>query len=106
MFLVHIMLILPDTDGLRIDLYKLRKRILETSRDGDGASLSHVEFREFLCSELAGRIYGSSCLIYDHVLDVFRDFLDKLRDDLLGLSGSRSVSDGDQGDILFLDELL
>ena len=35
-----------------------------------------------------------------------RDLLDKLRDDLLGLSGSRSISDGDQGDLVFLDELL
>ena len=106
MFLVHIMLILADTDGLRIDLYKLRKRVLETACDGDGTSLSHVEFREFLCGKLAGRIYGSSRLIYDHVLDVFRDLLDKLRDDLLRLSGSSSVSDGDQGDLVFLDELL
>ena len=86
MFLVHIMLILADTDGLRIDLYELRKRVLETSCDGDGTSLSHVEFWEFLCGKLTGGIYGSSRLIYDHILDMLRDLLDKLRDDLLRFS--------------------
>ena len=44
--------------------------------------------------------------VYDHILDVFRDLLDKLRDDLLRLSGSSSVSDGDQGNLIFLDQLL
>ena len=106
MFLVHIMLILADTDGLRIDLYKLRKWVLETSCDGNSTSLTYIKFREFLCRKLTGRIYGSSRLVYDHILDVFRDLLDKLRDDLLRLSGSSSVSDGDQGNLIFLDQLL
>ena len=31
----HVMLILADADGLRVDLHELRQRILQTARNGD-----------------------------------------------------------------------
>ena len=105
LFLVHIMLILTDTDGFRINLYKLCKRILYTSCDGCGASLSNIEIREFFRGKLACGIYRSTCLVGDNILDLFRDFLKKLHDDLLGFSGCRSVSYRDQCHMIFADKL-
>ena len=46
-------LVLAHTDGFRIDLHKLRQRILQSSGDGSGASLSHVKIGEFFCGQLA-----------------------------------------------------
>ena len=104
LLLVHVMLILAHTDGFRVDLYKLCQRVLNTSCDGCGTSLSHIEIRELFCCKLACRIYGSSCLVGDHILNFFRDFLKKFHDDLLGLSGCGSVSYGNQGHVIFADE--
>ena len=98
------MLILAHTDGFRVDLYKLCQRILNSSCDGCGTSLSHIEIRELFCCKLACRIYGSTCLVGDHVLNFFRDLLEKFHDNLLGLSGCSSVSYGNQGYVIFTDE--
>ena len=46
------MLILTDTDSLRVDLYKLCKRVLQTSCNGDCATDRNVILREFLSSYL------------------------------------------------------
>ena len=43
LLLVHIVLILADTDGFRIDFDKLCQRILHTACDGSGASLSDIK---------------------------------------------------------------
>ena len=50
--LLHIVLILTDTDRLGVDLYKLRKGILQTACDRNSRTLSYVEIGEFLGSEL------------------------------------------------------
>ena len=46
--LLHIMLILTNTDGFGLDLNKLCKRILKTPCYRDRASLHNVIIREFL----------------------------------------------------------
>ena len=52
-FLVHVMLVLTDTNGFRVDLYKLCQRVLDTSCDRCGTTLSHIKIREFFRCKLA-----------------------------------------------------
>ncbi len=61
------MLILADTDGLGIDLNKLRKRILYTARDGSRTSLSHIKVRELFGSELACGINRCARLVCNDI---------------------------------------
>ena len=48
LFLIDIVLILADTDGLRIDFDQFRKRILQTARNGDSAAHGEVEIWKLL----------------------------------------------------------
>ena len=54
LLLVHIVLILTDSDGLWIDLDQLCQRILYSSGDGSSTSLANIKMRKFLGGELAG----------------------------------------------------
>ena len=90
------MLILAYTDGLRIDLHQLCQRVLKASGNGCGTSLSHIEVREFLCSQFAGRVHGGSGLVGDDIVHVLGYLLQHFHDHLLRLSGSGAVAQGDQ----------
>ena len=68
LFLVHIMLVLTYTDGLRINFYQFCQRVLQTSRYRCSTSLSHIKIRKFFCCQLAGRIYGSTGFVGDYIL--------------------------------------
>ncbi len=98
------MLILADTNGFRVDLYKLCQRVLNTSCDGCSTTLSHIKIRELFSGKLTCGINGSTGLIGDHVLNFFRNLFEKLHNDLLGLSGCGSVSYRDQGYMVFADK--
>ena len=98
------MLILAYTDRFRVNLYQLRQRVLKTSGNGRSTSLPHIEIGEFLCSQLAGRVYGSSGLVGDDIVDILRNLFQHLHDHLLGLSRCRAVAQGDQRNIVFMDE--
>ncbi len=89
LLLVHIVLILADTDGFRIDLYELCQRILYTACDGSGASLSDIKIREFLRGQLACGINGSSCLVGDDILQPSPGF--PLRSSTMICSDSRDA---------------
>ena len=104
--LVHIVLVLAHTDGFRIDLHQFRQRILQSSGNGSGASLSHVEVGELLRGQLTRRIHRRARLVDDHILYRRIQFFQQLHDHLLGFSGSRTVADGNQGYIIFLDQSL
>ena len=73
--LVHIMLVLPHPDGLRIYFNQLCQRILKPPRYGYCAPLSHIEFRKFLRRQLACRVDRCTRLIDDHILHLFRNLL-------------------------------
>ena len=98
------MLILPDTNRFRIDFYQFRQRILQTSGNRCGTSLSHIKIRKLFRCQLAGRIDGSSCLIGDHILYMLRNFFQKFHDNLLGFSRCRSISNGKQGNAVFFNQ--
>ena len=106
LLLVHIMLILSDTDRLRCDLNELCKRILKTSCDGSRTSLSHIKVRKLLCCQLARGIYRSTRLVCDHILNFLRDFLKQFHNDLLRLPGRCSISKRNKRNIVFPDQFL
>ena len=99
------MLILPHADGLGIDFYQLSQRILQSSRDGSRASLAHVKLRKFLRGKLAGGIDRRARLVHNHILDRHVQLFNQLHNHLLGLSGCRPVPDGNQGYVVFFDQL-
>ena len=100
------MLILTHTDGFRINLDKLRQRILQSSCDGSRTPLTHVKIGEFLGSQLAGRIHRGTRLIYDHILNRCIQLLNQFNDHLLRLTGSCSVAHADQRNMIFADQPL
>ena len=52
LFLIHVVLILTNADGFRVDLNQLSQRILQAATDGGGASKSHVKVRELFGTQL------------------------------------------------------
>src|SRR5690606_398493 len=54
--LKNIVLILPHTDALWIQLDELREWILQATRDANGAAHREVEIRELLASHFARRV--------------------------------------------------
>ena len=98
------MLILPYTNGFRIDLNQLSQRILNTSCNGCGTSLSYIKIGKFICSKLTCRVNRSTRLICNYILNLrFRNLLQHINNNLLRLSGSSTISNRNQGNAILLD---
>ena len=67
--LLHVMLVLTNTDSLGLDLYKLGKGILNSSRNRDSRTLHYVIVGELLGSNLGCRVNRRACLGNDGVLN-------------------------------------
>ena len=93
--LVHVMLVLSDTNGFRVDFYQLCEWVLQAARHGCRTSLSDIKLRKLFGRQLAGRVYGGTGFVYNDVLYGYRNLFEKLYDDLLGFAGSSTVSKGD-----------
>ena len=91
--LVHIMLILSDTDRLRIDLNKLCQRILQPSRHRGRRALPYIEIRELLCRKCGRRIDRRTRLVHDHILHWQMILLYIICDDLLGFTGGCTIAE-------------
>ena len=104
-FLIDVVLVLADADGLRVDLDELGERILHAARDGDGAADCDVVLGQFFLCELRGRVDGGTGFVRDEVVDVRQVMLgDEVRGELLRLVARRAVADGEQRDMMLLDE--
>ena len=106
LFLVHIVLILSDADGFRINLYQFRQRVLHPPGDGSCASLSDVKIRDLLGSQLAGRIDGCSRLIGNHIGNFFRNLLQDFHNNLLRFPAGGSISHRNQGHTVSVNQFL
>ncbi len=95
----HVVLVLADADGLRVDLHQLGQRVLQAAGDGDGTAQGDVQIREFAGGELRGRIHRGAGFA-DHDLGELqtRYLLDQLARQLVGLAAGGAVADGDQVD--------
>ena len=94
----HIVLVLADADGLRLNLDQLGQGILETAGDGDRGAQVHVKLGEFLRTEGACGVHRGAGLGDDHVAEVGAALVllaDELDGHLLGLAAGGAVADGD-----------
>ena len=95
----HVVLILPDADGLRVDLHELGQRVLQPPGDGDGAAQRHVERRELRGGQRAGAVHGGPRLAHDGVGRGGPALLpqggEHIRGEDLRLARGRAVADGD-----------
>ena len=94
----HVVLVLADTDTLRVDLDQLGQRVLQAAGNRHGAAQVDIILRELLSGQLGRRIDRGTGLADDHILQVQVLFLGQLADDLggklLGLMAGRAVADG------------
>ena len=106
LLLVTVMLILADSDGLRVDLDQLCQRILQAARNRSCTSLPYIKLREFLRRQFAGGIDGSACLIDNHILHLLRNLRKDLRNDLLRFTRCCPVSAGNERNMILIDQPL
>ena len=77
------MLIFADTDGFRLNLDELCKRILQSSGNGNRAPQRNIIIRELLCRQLGRRIDRCARLTDDHICSfAFRELVQNLGNDL------------------------
>ena len=94
----HVMLVLADADGLRLDLDQLGQRILKAAGDGDRGTEVHVELGKLLRAEGTGGVDRGPGLGDDHIAEIRPALVllsDELDGHLLGLAAGGSVADGD-----------
>ena len=105
--LLHIMLILTNTDSLGLDLNKLCKGILNSSCDRNSRSLHYVKVGEFLGSNLRSRVNRSTCLGNDSILYSLGAACvtdNVLCNKCLALTGCGTVTDRDNINVVLLDK--
>ena len=100
----HIVLILADANRFRIDLDKLRQRILKPPRDRHGAAQGHVVFGKLLGPELRRRIDGRAGLVDHHIGKATVKLADQFGREQLAFLGGRPVADGEHLDPVLFDE--
>eukprot|EP01132_Coremiostelium_polycephalum_P019837 gene19837-biopygen10937 len=93
----HVVLVLADADGFRIDLHQLGQWVLQAASDGHCATDRHVEVREFLGSQFRRGVHRSAGL-GDHHLGHLHAwvFFDQLGGQLVGFTAGGAVADGNQ----------
>ncbi len=95
--LVHVVLVLPDSDRLRVDLDQLGQRVLQAPCDRDRAANADVDVGKLLTGDLGGRVHRRTSLA-DH--DTRQPELgvrcDQLGNEFLRFARCRSVADRHQ----------
>ena len=104
--LVHVVLVLADADGLRIDLDQFGQRILQTPRNTGRAAQADIDVGHFLRRQFAGRVDRCAGLADHHLVDGkgrgtgllrhLRQQLDQVGRQLVGLAAGGAVADRDQ----------
>ena len=72
--MLHVVLVLPYADRLRVNLHELRERVLYAARNRGRTALSHIELRELLGRERTRGVDRSARLVRDHIGDLLREF--------------------------------
>ena len=97
--LVDVVLVLADTDGLRIDLHQFGQRVLQATRDRHRATQRHVEIGEFLGGQFRRRVHRRTGFGHHDLGQLqFRHLGDQFAGQLVGLAAGGAVADGDQVD--------
>ena len=103
-FLIDVVLVLADADGLRVDFHELGERVLHAAGDGDGTANHDVVFGQFFPGEFRGGVDGGTGFVGDEVVHVRQMVVgDELARELLRLVGGGAVADGEQRDVVLPD---
>jgi len=103
--LVNIMLVLADTDRFRLDLHKLRQRILQAPGNRHRAADGDIHVRKLLRGEFGGRINRRAGFRHHHAGEAeVRHLAFKFGDQLVGLPAGGAVADADELDLVRLRE--
>ena len=107
MLRLDVVLIEPYADIGGIDFDQFGKRIERSSTDGHCPTNGSIELRQFFTSHLACRVNTCPRFIDHQILDVGVCQLigEDLRDELFGFAARRSVSNRNDGNLMFLDLL-
>ena len=98
----HIVLVLPDADGLGVDLHQLRQRVLQAAGNGDRAAQVDVILRELLAGEPGRGVDRSPRFADDGILHRQPAFGNQFRHDFFRFPAGGAVADGnDRHPVLF-----
>ncbi len=95
--LVHVMLVLADTDGFGVEFNEFGEGVHEAAADGDGAADGEVVVGEFFAGDLGGGVDGGAGFV-DHD-DGDGGGQAAGADEGLGLAAGGAVADGDGLDL-------
>ena len=85
-----------DAQMLRVDLYQLAERILQTASNRDRSSHRRVEVGELFTTNVTGRVNARAGLVDNQVPNVGTVFRDDFADQFLGLAARCSIANCDQ----------
>ena len=105
--LMHVVLVLPDADRLRIDLHELGQRVLQATTDGDRAAHGDVFVRQLFARDLRRRVHRRARLVHhDDDRAVQALLLGERSQERLGLARRGAVADRDGLDAVTLAQRL
>ena len=90
--LIHIILVLPHSERLRVNFHKFSKRVHQPSAYGNSTPYGHIIFRKFLPCHFGCRIDG--CPVLTHSKDFHTSRFGHPLYELLSLTGSSAVAYG------------
>ena len=103
---VHVVLVLPDADGLGLDLHQLGQRILEPPRDRDRAADREIEIRELVARQIRRAVHAGSGLVdRDHHALAESGGRQQAPHEHLGLATAGAVADRDRHRVMGAHEL-
>ena len=92
--LIHVMLILSDSNRLGVDLHQLRKGVHEPSPDGHRATYRHVLFGKFFTGHLRGGIDRGPTFIHHDQWNGRRQFERAKKS--FGFPAGRAIANGNR----------
>ena len=105
LFLIDIMLVLPDADGFGLDFDKLRQGILNPAGDGYGSPQRDIKVRKLLFGEFGGGIDGGASFVGNHVMQGQGMVADQFGQKFFRFIRGGAVAERGQGHIVAADEL-
>ena len=105
LFLVYIVLVKSNADCLRVNFYKLSKRVLKTAAHRNSTANHYVKVREFFCSNRACRVNRSTRFINNSKFNiaVLVVFADNLTYNSLNFLRTGSVSNSQNLNVILIN---
>ena len=98
------MLVLADSDGLRVDFYEFGQGVLDAPGNGYGTADGYIQVRKFGTCQIGGGVYGGPGFIGDNVGARKFSVTNQGRYKLFRFIRSCTVADGDEIDSVGLNK--